>query len=309
MQKKIAIIGGGLTGINTAKLLAEQELAELVIIDLPEKTRQLQGHALDIMQAAALNNKQAHITVSANYKTITGATIVIITAGVARSKKMSREDVLKTNASLLKTIAPELLSYAPEATLIVLTNPVDIMTYAIYKYTGWPKERLLGQAGILDTARFKHKIASILKCSPAAVQGLVIGCHNDLMLPLVSHTTVQGKPLTELLTPEELKQVVLATKQGGKHLIDLLETSSAYYAPAAALTLMAEIVIKNLPHTIPASVYLTGEYGLSDLCLGVPVQLGAAGIKKIIELNLTTAEQQALSLSAAKVHKLLTTLP
>ncbi|MFC4714518.1 malate dehydrogenase [Planococcus dechangensis] len=307
-RKKISVIGSGFTGATTAFLLAQKQLGDVVIVDIPDMEKPAKGKALDMMEAAPVLGFDANIIGTADYQDTSGSDLVIITAGVARKPGMSRDDLVLTNQKVMKSVAKEIINYSPNATILVLTNPVDAMTYTIFKETGFPKERVIGQSGVLDSARFRTFIAQELNLSVKDITGFVLGGHGDDMVPLVRYSFAGGVPLTSLISKERLEQIVERTRKGGAEIVNLLGNGSAYYAPAASLVEMAEAIILDQKRVLPTIAYLEGEYGMNGIYLGVPTVLGAGGIEKIIEIELNEQEKQALSQSAASVKAVMNVL-
>ena len=307
-RKKIAVIGSGYTGATAAFLIAQKELADVVIVDLPKVENPTKGKALDMYEASPVQNFDARVTGTSDYARIEGSDVVLITAGVARKPGMSRDDLVQINQGVMKSIAKEIVKHAPNAVIIVLTNPVDAMTYTIFKETGFPKNRVIGQSGILDTARFRAFVAEELNVSVKDVSGFVLGGHGDTMVPLTRYSFAGGIPLETLIPKERLTEIVNRTRTGGAEIVNLLGDGSAYYAPAAAMVEMAEAIIKDQRRILPSIAYLEGEYGYEDLYLGVPTLLGSNGIEKIYELELTEEEKTALDYSAEAVRDVMKAL-
>ncbi len=300
-MKKISIIGAGMTGAATAHWLAERELADIVLVDVVEGLPQ--GKGLDLLQAMPILGKDTHIFGTNDYADTKDSDIVIITAGVARKPGMSRDDLLTTNAGIVGNAAVETLKHSPNAFYIVLTNPLDTMSYLTLKRTSLPRERVVGQAGILDSARMRAFVAMETGLSVENIQCYVLGGHGDEMVPLTRHSNIAGVPLKEYLPPDRLAAIVERTRKGGGEIVNLLKTGSAYYAPGAAVAQMAEAILKDKKLVVPCSAYLQGEYGLEDMYFGVPVVLGAGGVEKIIEYQLDDEERAALQRSAASVRE------
>lgn len=307
-RKKIAVIGSGYTGATAAFLIAQKELADVVIVDLPKVENPTKGKALDMYEASPVQNFDARVTGTSDYARIEGSDVVLITAGVARKPGMSRDDLVQINQGVMKSVAKEIVKYAPNAVIIVLTNPVDAMTYTIFKETGFPKNRVIGQSGVLDTARFRAFVAEELNVSVKDVSGFVLGGHGDTMVPLTRYSFAGGIPLETLIPKERLTEIVNRTRTGGAEIVNLLGDGSAYYAPAAAMVEMAEAIIKDQRRILPSIAYLEGEYGYEDLYLGVPTLLGSNGIEKIYELELTEEEKTALDYSAEAVRDVMKAL-
>lgn len=301
-RKKISVIGSGYTGATAAFLAAQKELGDVVIVDIPDAENPTKGKALDMWQAAPVQGFDSYVTGTADYAQTKDSDVVLITAGVARKPGMTRDDLVQINQKVMKSVSHEIAKYSPNATVIVLTNPVDAMTYTVYKETGFPKNRVIGQSGVLDTARFRAFIAEELNVSVKDITGFVLGGHGDTMVPLTRYSFAGGIPLTSLISPERLEEIVDRTRKGGAEIVNLLGNGSAYYAPAAAMVEMAEAILKDQKRILPSIAYLEGEYGYEDLYLGVPTLLGANGIEKIFELALTDAEKAALDASAEAVR-------
>lgn len=307
-RKKIAVIGSGFTGATTAFILAQKELGDVVLVDIPQLENPTKGKALDMMESSPVLGFDANITGTANYEDIKGADLVIITAGIARKPGMSRDDLVNTNAGIMRSVAEQVKLHAPNSIVIVLSNPVDAMTYTFFKTSGFPKERVIGQSGVLDTARFRTFVAMELNVSVEDVTGFVLGGHGDDMVPLVRYSYAGGIPLEKLIPKDRLDAIVERTRKGGGEIVNLLGNGSAYYAPAASLVQMAEAILKDKKRILPAIAYLEGEYGYHDLYLGVPTLLGGNGLEKVIELELTPEEKAALDKSAESVRNVLRVL-
>lgn len=304
-RKKISVIGGGFTGATTAFLLAQKELGDVVIIDIPQAENPTKGKALDMLEASPVQGFDANITGTSDYAETANSDLVIITAGVARKPGMSRDDLVQINQKVMKSVTQEVVRYSPNTTIIVLTNPVDAMTYTVYKESGLPKSRVIGQSGILDTARFRTFVAQELNVSVKDVTGFVLGGHGDTMVPLVRYSYAGGIPLEKLIPIDRLEEIVARTRVGGGEIVNLLGNGSAYYAPAASLVEMAEAILKNQRRILPTIAYLEGEYGYDGIYLGVPTILGANGIEQIIELELTAEEKALLDNSAEAVKSVM----
>ncbi|MBM7697793.1 malate dehydrogenase [Kurthia huakuii] len=307
-RKKISVIGAGFTGATAAFLAAQKELGDVVLVDIPQAENSTKGKALDMAEAAPILHFDAQITGTANYEDTADSDIAIITAGVARKPGMSRDDLVKINQRVIEAVTKEIANYSPNAILLVLTNPVDAMTYTAYKASGFPKNRVIGQSGILDTARFRTFVAEELNVSVKDVSGFVLGGHGDTMVPLVRYSYAGGVPLELLIDKERLESIVQRTRVGGGEIVNLLGDGSAYYAPAAAMVEMAEAILKDQRRILPTIAYLEGEYGQDGIYLGVPTILGSTGIEEIIELPLTKEEQQALNHSANAVRDVIRAL-
>ena len=302
MLKKISVIGAGNVGATAAQRLAEKELCDVVLVDIIEGVPQ--GKALDLTEAAAIEKHDAHLTGTNSYDATAGSDIVIITAGIARKPGMSRDDLISTNAGIVKSVTQEVASRSPETIIIVVSNPLDAMCHVVHAACGFPKERVIGMAGVLDSARFRAFISMELNVSVENTHAFVLGGHGDTMVPLARYSTVAGIPITELMTPERIEALVDRTRNGGAEIVGLLKTGSAYYAPASAAVEMAESILKDKKKILPCAAYLEGEYGLEGLFIGVPVKLGATGIEEIIEITLTDEEKAALQHSANAVSEL-----
>ncbi len=296
---KITVIGAGAVGATAAQRIAEKELGDVVLTDIVEGLPQ--GKALDLMQAGPLFGYDSKITGTNDYEEIEGSDVVVITAGIARKPGMTREDLLKINAKIIKEVSENIAKYAPDSIVITVTNPLDIMTYLAMKTTGFEPGRVFGMSGVLDSGRFAAFISMELGCSVRDISAMVLGGHGDTMVPLPRFTTVQGVPITELMPQSTIQRLVERTVNGGAEIVNLLKTGSAFYAPSAAVTNMVEAVVKDTKRILPACSYLDGEYGKNDICLGVPVKLGKRGIEEIIELKLDSGEKKALDRSADAV--------
>lgn len=298
---KVTIVGAGQTGATTAHWLAERELADLIVVDVVEGMPQ--GKALDLLQAMPIVGSDVKIVGSNGFAETARSDIVVITAGLPRKPGMSREDLLAANSKIVREAVEQCLAVSPDAILVILTNPLDAMSYLAMKAGGVPRARVIGQAGILDSARMRAFVSAELKVSVQNVHCYVLGGHGDEMVPLPRHSNVAGIPLTSLLPRERLEAIIERTRKGGGEIVGLLKTGSAFYAPAAALAQMVEAILKDRHLVVPASVYLEGEYGLSGIFFGVPVQLGRSGLEKILEFDLDPQERAELSRSAAKVKE------
>lgn len=307
-RKKISVIGGGFTGATTAFLLAQKELGDVVLVDIPQMENPTKGKALDMLEASPVQGFDANITGTSSYEDTKDSDIVVITAGIARKPGMSRDDLVQTNQKIMKSVAQEIAKYSPECFIVVLTNPVDAMTYTIFKESGFPKNRVIGQSGVLDTARFRTFVAQELNLSVKDVTGFVLGGHGDDMVPLVRYSYAGGIPLETLIPKERLEAIVERTRKGGGEIVNLLGNGSAYYAPAASLVEMCEAILKDQRRVLPTIAYLEGEYGYDGIYLGVPTILGAGGIEKVIELELTEEEKAALDKSADAVRNVMAVL-
>lgn len=301
-RKKVSIIGSGNTGATTAFLLAQKELADILLVDIPGMENKTKGKALDMLEATPVLGMDVKISGTASYEDTSDSDVVIITAGVARKPGMSRDDLVTINSKIMKNITKEIVKFSPNCIIIVLTNPVDAMTYTVYKASGFSKNRVFGQSGILDTSRFATFVARELNVSVKDVTGLVLGGHGDNMVPLIRYTSVGGVPVEKLIDKKGLAEIVQRTRKGGGEIVKLLESGSAYYAPAASLTQMVEAILKDQNRLLPSIAYLAGEYGYNDLYLGVPTIINKNGIDKIIELDLTETEKIAFDQSVQSVQ-------
>jgi len=302
MDKKVTVVGAGNVGATAAQRLAEKELCDVALIDIIEGVPQ--GKALDLAEAAPIEKHDAHLTGSNGYEASDQSDIVIITAGIPRKPGMSRDDLLSTNAGIMKNVTQQVVERSPDAVIIVVSNPLDAMCHVAYETSGFPKNRVMGMAGVLDSARFRTFISMELDVSVENTTAFVLGGHGDTMVPLPRYSTVAGIPITELLSKERIDALVNRTATGGAEIVGLLKTGSAYYAPASAAVEMAESILKDKKKILPCAAYLEGEYGINDLFVGVPVKLGANGIEEIIEITLTKEENAALEKSADAVREL-----
>ena len=307
-RKKISVIGAGFTGSTTAFLLAQKELGDVVLVDIPQVEKPTKGKALDMLESTPVLGADVNVIGTSDYADTADSDLVIITAGVARKPGMSRDDLVNTNAKVMRLVTEQVVKFSPNSILLVLTNPVDAMTYEVYRTSGFPKHRVIGQSGVLDTARFRTFIAQELNVSVEDVTGFVLGGHGDDMVPLIRYSYAGGIPLEKLISRERLEAIVERTRKGGGEIVELLGNGSAYYAPAASLVQMAEAIIKDKRRILPAIAYLEGEYGYKDIYLGVPVILGGNGIEQVIELELTDQEKQALDRSAESVVQVMNQL-
>ncbi|HEX7049608.1 MAG TPA: malate dehydrogenase [Longimicrobiales bacterium] len=300
MVDKITVVGAGHVGATTAQGLARRELArQVVMVDIAEGIPQ--GKALDQWESAPIEGFDARVIGTNDYAETASSDLVIVTAGIARKPGMSREDLLKTNAGIVRQVSEQIRESSPDAIVIMVSNPLDVMAYVCKQTTGFPRERIIGMAGVLDTARYRSFIAAELDVSVEDIQALVLGGHGDTMVPLASYTTVSGIPLTQLLAQDRIDALVERTRKGGAEIVGLLKTGSAYYAPAAAAVQMAEAIVRDKRRILPCSAWLQGEFGLDGLFLGVPCKLGAGGLQQILEVELTDAERAALHRSAQAV--------
>jgi malate dehydrogenase len=300
-RKKISIIGAGFVGATAAHWAAEKELGDVILVDILEGIPQ--GKALDLFEASPIEGFDARVIGTNSYEETKDSDVVIITSGVPRKPGMSREDLLEINKKIIESVVSEVVKKSPKAILIMVTNPLDTVTYLAFKKSGFPKERVMGMAGVLDTARFRAFIAMELGVSVEDIQTLLLGGHGDEMVPLPRYTTVSGIPLSQLLPKETIDRLVDRTRKGGGEIVNLLKTGSAFYAPSAGAIQMAEAILKDKKRILPCCVYLDGEYGLKDICFGVPIKLGAKGVESIIELQLTQEEKALVAKSAESVKK------
>ena len=300
-RPKITVVGAGNVGSTCAHWAAAKELADVVLIDIVEGMPQ--GKALDLMQARPIFGFNVEVAGANDYAATKGSDVVIITAGIARKPGMSREDLINTNKNIVANVTKEVAAQSPNAFIIIVSNPLDAMCYVAYKVSGFPKNRVMGMAGILDTARYRCFIAMELGVAVDEIQAMVLGGHGDEMVPVVSATNISGVPLTDLLPLEKITALVERTKKGGGEIVALLKTGSAFYAPAAAAVQMSEAILKDQKRLVPVSAYLQGEYGLNDIFFGVPVILGTDGIERILPLKLSDREEEMLKHSAQAVAK------
>ena len=298
--KKITVVGAGHVGATCSQLLAMKELArEVILVDIAEGIPM--GKGLDQWESAPIEGFDSRVQGANDYSLSGGSEIFVVTAGIARKPGMSRDDLLKTNAGIVKSVSEQIKKVAPDSIIIMVSNPLDVMSQVALETTGFPRERVIGMAGVLDTARYRSFIALELDVSIEDIQALVLGGHGDTMVPLASYTSVSGIPLTQLLAQDRIDALVERTRKGGGEIVGYLKTGSAYYAPAAAAVQMAEAIVKDKKRILPCAAWLQGEYGMKDLFLGVPCLLGEGGLKKIIEVELSDAEKAALAKSADAV--------
>jgi malate dehydrogenase len=302
MDKKVTVVGSGNVGATAAQRLSEKELCDVVLVDIIEGVPQ--GKSLDLTEAAPIEKHDAKLTGTNAYDVTADSDIVIITAGIPLKPGMSRDDLISTNAGIMKSVTQQIVQYSPEAILIIVSNPLDAMCHVAFEASGFPKQRVLGMAGVLDSARCRAFIAMELNVSVENTHAFVLGGHGDTMVPLARYSTVAGIPITELLPQDRIDAIVDRTRNGGAEIVSLLKTGSAYYAPASAAVEMAESILKDKKKILPCAVYLEGEYGINDLFIGVPVKLGAKGVEQVIEISLTPDEQAALKRSADAVKEL-----
>jgi malate dehydrogenase len=302
MRKKVSIVGAGNVGATAAHWIAAKELADVVLIDVVEGIPQ--GKALDLLEAMPIEKRDVHVIGANDYAATAHSDIVVITAGIPRKPGMSRDDLLHTNYKIMSDVVTKVVAQSPEAILIIVSNPLDAMAQAAFKQSGFNRERVIGMAGILDSARFRTFIAEELNVSVENVTAFVLGGHGDTMVPLARYSTVAGIPITELIPKDRLDAIVQRTRDGGAEIVKHLKTGSAYYAPSAAAVEMVEAILKDKKKIVPCAVYLQGEYGIEGYYIGVPCKLGAAGLEQIIEIKLTAEEDAALKKSAEAVKEL-----
>src|SRR3954462_14293799 len=302
MRKKVSIVGSGNVGATAAHWMAAKELCDVVLIDIVEGVPQ--GKGLDLLQSMPIEKRDCRIIGTNDYKDTANSDIVVITAGIPRKPGMSRDDLLNTNYKIMQDVVGKVVANSPNCIIIVVSNPLDAMAQAAFKISGFPRERVIGMAGVLDSARFRTFIAEELNVSVENVTAFVLGGHGDTMVPLTRYSTVAGIPVTELMEPKRLESLVQRTRDGGAEIVKYLKTGSAYYAPSAAVAEMVEAILKDKKKILPCAVHLEGEYGISGLYVGVPVKLGTKGIEQIIEIKLTADEQTALNKSADAVKEL-----
>jgi malate dehydrogenase len=302
MRKKVTVVGAGNVGATLAHRLADKQLADVVMTDILEGIPQ--GKGLDLLQSGPIEGYDVKIKGSNDYKDTANSDLVVMTAGFPRKPGMSRDDLLKANFDVVKSATEQVVHYSPNAMLIMVTNPLDAMAQTAFRVSGFPKNRVVGMAGILDSARYRTFIAEALGVSVQDVQGLVLGGHGDTMVPVPSYTTVAGIPIAQLMSKEQLDKIIQRTAKGGGEIVNLLKTGSAYYAPSAAVVEMVDAIFSDRKKILPCSAYLEGEYGIRGLFVGVPCKLGAHGVEQIIEIKLTEEEKAALQKSAAAVKEL-----
>ena len=305
-RPKITVVGAGNVGGTTAQRLAEKNEYEVVLVDIVEGVPQ--GKALDITQAGPVCGYSTGVVGTNGYDETTGSSVAVITSGIPRKPGMSRDELLTTNAKIVKSVVSELVSRSPNVILILVTNPLDAMVHVARRVSGLPKSRVLGMAGVLDSARMRAFIAAELKVPAPEVNAMVLGGHGDTMVPLPRYTTVKGKPVSELMSKERLDEIVKRTREGGAEIVGLLKTGSAFYAPSASAVDMVEAIMKDQKRVLPCAVLCEGEYGLKDVVVGVPVKLGRGGAEQVVEFELTAEEQAGLVNSASAVRELCATV-
>ena len=302
MRKKVSIVGAGNVGATAAHWIVAKELADVVLVDVVEGVPQ--GKALDLLEAMPIAKCDVHVAGANDYAATANSDIVVITAGIPRKPGMSRDDLLQTNFKIMSDVVQKVVAQSPESILIIVSNPLDAMAQAAYRQAGFNRERVIGMAGVLDSARFRTFIAAELNVSVENVTAFVLGGHGDTMVPLARYSTVAGIPITELIAPARLEELVQRTRDGGAEIVKYLKTGSAYYAPSAAAVEMVEGILKDKKKILPCAAFLQGEYGIDGFYIGVPCKLGAAGLEQIIEIKLTPEEDAALKKSAAAVKEL-----
>ena len=306
MRRKVTVVGSGNVGATAAHWISSKELADVVLIDIIDGVPQ--GKGLDLLEAMPIEKRDSYVLGTQDYADTANSDIVVITAGIPRKPGMSRDDLLKTNYGIMNDVVGKAVKHSPNCILIIVSNPLDAMAQTAYKMSGFPRERVIGMAGILDSARFRAFIAMELKVSVENVTAFVLGGHGDTMVPLPRYSTCAGIPITELLSKEQIDAIVKRTAGGGAEIVNLLKTGSAYYAPSAAAVEMTESILKDKKKILPCAAYLEGEYGVNGLYVGVPCKLGARGLEQVIEITLTAEERIALQKSAASVQELIDVL-
>src|SRR5712691_10964998 len=308
MNRKVAVVGGaGNVGSTVARCIADRELADVVVVDIADQ--KAAGVALDMLESCPITGSDSRLIGGSDYSQTANSDVVVITSGVPRKPGMSRDDLLNVNFGIMKAVTTEVVKYSPDCIIVPVANPLDAMCQAVYRLSGFPRERVIGMAGNLDSARMRTFIAMELNVSVENVHAFVLGGHGDTMVPLPRYSTVAGVPITELLPRDRIDAIVQRTRDGGIEVVNLLKSGSAYYAPASSIVQMVEAILLDEHMILPCAVYLSGEYGQRDVFLGVPARLGAGGLEKVIEIKLTAEEKSALDRSAAAVRELVTKLP
>ncbi len=302
-RKKISIVGAGNVGATAAHWAAAKELGDIVLVDIVEGVPQ--GKGLDLLEAMPVEGSDVSIIGTNSYEETKDSDVVIITAGIPRKPGMSRDDLISTNTNIVKSVTEQVVKYSPNAFIIVVSNPLDAMTYVAYKVSGFPRNKVLGMAGVLDTARFRTFLAEELKVSVEDVVAFVLGGHGDTMVPMVRYCSVGGIPVTKLISKERLDAIVQRTRDGGAEIVNYLKTGSAYYAPSSSVVAMAEAILKDKKRIMPCAVYLQGEYGLNDTVVGVPIKIGGSGVEHIYELEFTDEEKEMFKKSVSSVNELI----
>jgi malate dehydrogenase len=307
-RAKISIIGAGNVGATCAHWAASKELGDIVLVDVPQVEGMPQGKALDLYEASPVEGFDCKITGATTYEPTAGSDVVIVTAGIARKPGMSRDDLISTNAKIVSSVAASVAKHSPDAVMIVVSNPLDAMVYVAWKASGFPTQRIVGQAGILDTARYRSFLAAEIGCSVEDVQALLLGGHGDDMVPLARYTFAGGIPITQLVKKDRLEEIIKRARNGGAEIVGLLKTGSAYYAPAAATVSMAESIIRDKKRILPCAAYCQQEYGIGGYFVGVPCVLGSAGVERIIEIEMDEAEKKMFHTSVEHVKELVATV-
>lgn len=299
--RRVTVVGAGFVGATTAQRLVEKEIANVVLVDIVDGLPQ--GKALDMMESAPIEGFQTKITGTNNYADTKDSDIIVITAGLARKPGMSRDDLLFKNAEITSGVVTECARYSPKAILLVVTNPLDVMTFLSWKKSGFDTKRVFGMAGALDSARMAYFISEEAGCAPGEVDAMVLGGHGDEMVPVPEHTKVKGKPISEILKPDQIEAINQRTRDGGAEIVKYLKTGSAFYAPSSSVVRMVRAILQDKGEVIPSCVYLTGQYGIQDVYCGVPARLGKQGVKEVVEIPLTGQEKAALRASAEHVRE------